>query len=156
MGISLIGLFQTTASGNRYVCTMTDLFSKYVFAEAIPYGCQRCPCPMSYLYGPPHSMISDQGREFVNELNDNVFTLLGIRHSVTSAYHPQSNGQDECTNKTVKHALAKYTNEEYPQAVARSAQPLWCSSHGSYSRPHDLKIFAAQANWNGAFFPGGP
>ena len=34
--------------------------------------------------------------------------------------------------------------------VACSAQPLWCSSHGSCSRLHSLKAFAAP------FFPGGP
>jgi len=45
------------------------------------------------------------------QLIDNVLTLWGIRHSVASAYHPQSNGQDESTNKTVKRALAKYTIE---------------------------------------------
>jgi hypothetical protein len=45
------------------------------------------------------------------QLNDSIFELLGIHHSVTSAYHPQSNGQDEATNKTLKKALAKYTNK---------------------------------------------
>ena len=37
---------------------------------------------------------------------------MGIKHFVTSAYHPQSNGQDECTNQTFKRALSKYANNE--------------------------------------------
>ena len=37
---------------------------------------------------------------------------MGIKHFVTSAYHPQCNGQDECTNQTFKRALSKYTNNE--------------------------------------------
>ena len=37
---------------------------------------------------------------------------MGIKHFVTSAYHPQSNGQDECTNQTFNRALSKYTNNE--------------------------------------------
>ena len=31
---------------------------------------------------------------------------------MASAYHPQSNGQNECTNQTFKRALSKYTNNE--------------------------------------------
>ena len=31
--------------------------------------------------------------------------------SVTSAYHPQCNGNDECTNQTLKVRLAKLVNE---------------------------------------------
>ena len=45
---------------------------------------------------------------------------------------------------------------EYTQAVACSAQPLWCSSHGSCSGPHGLKAFAASVNRNGAFFQKSP
>ena len=41
-----------------------------------------------------------------------IFQLMGIKHSVTSAYHPQTNGQDEGTNQTFKRALSKYTNSE--------------------------------------------
>lgn len=35
-----------------------------------------------------------------------------MRHCITSAYHPQSNGQDERTNRTIKEALAKYCGED--------------------------------------------
>jgi len=72
MGIDLICPFQATASGNRYVCTMTDLFTNYLFAKAIPdkmaVSVAQTIWHMAYLYGPPHSMINDQGREFVNEV----------------------------------------------------------------------------------------
>ena len=29
-----------------------------------------------------------------------IFLIMGIKHSVTSAYHPQRNGQDERSNQT--------------------------------------------------------
>ena len=58
-----------------------------------------------------------------------------------------------CSSDTVLAAhcitrLACLYFGEYPQAVTCSAQPLWCSSHSSCSRPHGLKTFAAPANWN--------
>jgi len=45
------------------------------------------------------------------QLNSDIFNLIGLKHSVTSAYHPQTNGQDEKTNQTLKKSLMKYTNE---------------------------------------------
>lgn len=48
---------------------------------------------------------------FYLQLNEELFRAFGIKHSVSSAYHPQTNGQDERTNQTVKRVLAKYTNE---------------------------------------------
>ena len=37
-------------------------------------------------------MISDQGREFVNKLEEELLRLTGTDHRVTSAYHPQTKG----------------------------------------------------------------
>ena len=34
-------------------------------------------------------MISDQGKEFVNNLNKELFQKTGIEHRIASAYHPQ-------------------------------------------------------------------
>ncbi len=40
-------------------------------------------------------------------LNDLIFDKFGICHLVTAAYHPQTNGQDERTNGTLKRHLSK-------------------------------------------------
>ena len=37
-------------------------------------------------------MISDQGREFMNQLNHELMKLSDTDHRITSAYHTQSNG----------------------------------------------------------------
>ena len=37
---------------------------------------------------------------------------LGIKQCITSAYHPQANGQDERTNKNIKDAVSKYCGDE--------------------------------------------
>ncbi|KAK0151788.1 Gypsy retrotransposon integrase-like protein 1 [Merluccius polli] len=44
-------------------------------------------------------------------VNRSVFETLGVKHCITSAYHPQANGQDERTNRNIKEALAKYCEE---------------------------------------------
>jgi transposase InsO family protein len=44
-------------------------------------------------------------------VNDEVFREFGIKRSVTSAYHPQTNGLDERTNQTLKQRLSKLVND---------------------------------------------
>ena len=44
-------------------------------------------------------------------MNDEVCKEFGIRRSVTSAYHPQTNGLDERTNQTLEEHLSKLVNE---------------------------------------------
>jgi hypothetical protein len=39
--------------------------------------------------GLPRVITSDQGGEFVNGINKELMGCLGIRHHLTTAYHPQ-------------------------------------------------------------------
>ena len=56
-------------------------------------------------------VISDQGREFVNAVQSELFAMTGTKHCVTSAYHPQSNGLTERFNQTLRTALLKVVND---------------------------------------------
>ena len=56
-------------------------------------------------------LISDQGREFVNEVKKEMLALTGTEHRITSAYHPQTNGLTERFNQTLQTALLKVVNE---------------------------------------------
>ncbi len=40
-------------------------------------------------YGCPEVLITDQGREFVNEVSQELYTITQTEHRITSAYHPQ-------------------------------------------------------------------
>ena len=39
--------------------------------------------------GCPEILSTDQGREFVNELSSELYTLTNTENRITSAYHPQ-------------------------------------------------------------------
>ena len=64
-------------------------------------------------FGCPKTIISDQGREFVNSVNAELQTLLGTEHRMTSAYHPQSNGLAEKFNHTIQSCLLKVVNDHH-------------------------------------------
>ena len=51
--------------------------------------------------------INDHGKEFVNEVPENLHEMTGTEQRITSAYHPQSNGLCERQNRTIKDSLVK-------------------------------------------------
>ncbi len=63
-------------------------------------------------FGCAETVISDQGREFMNRLSEQLFKLTGTKHNVTSAYHPQSNGLCERMNQTLERCPLKVVNEQ--------------------------------------------
>lgn len=69
--------------------------------------CINCYCR----FGCPKRLISDQGREFINNVNAELQALLGTEHRMTSAYHPQSNGLVEKFNHTIQNCLLKMVND---------------------------------------------
>lgn len=62
-------------------------------------------------YGPPKKMMSDQGRQFVNDVITNLLSTFCIQHKITSPYHPETNGATEIINKMVTNCLRKLVKE---------------------------------------------
>ena len=55
-------------------------------------------------------IISDQGREFVNKVKEQLFHLTQTHHIVLSAYHPQTNDLTERFNQALQASLIKVVN----------------------------------------------
>ena len=68
LGMDLFGQWPETSSGNKYVCVLTDLFSKFVIAQAIPNkeaaSVAKVITFVATTFGPPKKIITDKGREF--------------------------------------------------------------------------------------------
>ncbi|KAK4381837.1 Retrovirus-related Pol polyprotein from transposon.6 [Sesamum angolense] len=58
-------------------------------------------------FGVPRAIISDQGSHFCNRAVGTLFKKYGVHHRVATAYHPQTNGQAEVSNREVKSILEK-------------------------------------------------
>ena len=105
IGIDLMGPLNETPRGNKYIITCTDYFSKWPEADALKTkSADEVSCFLYKLltrYGVAEIVMSDQGREFVNDVNRRLFELTGSEHRVSSAYHPQTNGLDERMNQTL-------------------------------------------------------
>jgi hypothetical protein len=52
-----------------------------------------------YTFGVPHTVVTDQGPEFVSQMQNILFDSLNIDRKVTTGYHPRCNGAAEQFNK---------------------------------------------------------
>ena len=114
--VDLFGPLKTSDSGKKFILVMTDAFSKYAEVAAVPNKeattvgqaiFNRWICR----FGCPLEIVSDGGKEFVNNLSKELYTKLNVKHSMTTAYHPQCNAQVERFNQTVAKYLASFTDQ---------------------------------------------
>ena len=103
-------------AGNRYIVVLTDYLTKWVEAEGIREKSAQSVMSVFLKFvcthGVPDILITDQGREFCNELNDSFCKRMGIEHRVATAYHPQTGGHTERFNRTLCTMLSNIVNSK--------------------------------------------
>ena len=62
------------------------------------------------LHGLLASVILDKGPQFATGLTRELNKMLGIETKLSTAYHPETNGQTERTNQELKQYLRMYVN----------------------------------------------
>eukprot|EP00731_Ephydatia_muelleri_P000823 Em0001g823a len=94
VGIDFIGPLSPVAKdGSRYILTISDYFTKWV--EVVPTVNKMASTVASSLFKIfmrmelPRVLLSDNGSEFCNALNDQLSEMLGIKRRLTTPYHPQ-------------------------------------------------------------------
>ncbi|CAF1584026.1 unnamed protein product, partial [Didymodactylos carnosus] len=101
---------------NRYVITMTDYLSKFVFAKPVPTNTAKEASKFFYevvcQFGPPTKLITDNGSHFTSKLTQAVVQQCNTTHVLTTPYHPMSNGQTERFNAAFAPSLAKLFDKE--------------------------------------------
>jgi hypothetical protein len=63
------------------------------------------------LHGLPGNIISNREPQFVAEFTQELYRLLDIKMSPSTAYHPQSDGQTEHLNQELEQYVQLFTNE---------------------------------------------
>jgi hypothetical protein len=115
VGIDLIEL-SPSYSGNKYILTVIDHFSRYVAAFPLPNKTADTVtrAMISYITdnSVPKEIVSDRGTEFCNDLFKRVCKTLQSKNKFTSAYHPMANGATEKANSTIKKTLSHLSAED--------------------------------------------
>ena len=63
-------------------------------------------------FGHPQHVISDRDPRFTAQFMRQMCALLGITQNISTAYHPQTDGQSECANQWVEQYLRIYGNSQ--------------------------------------------
>ncbi|KHJ98185.1 integrase core domain protein, partial [Oesophagostomum dentatum] len=110
----VVGPLPTSLDGHTFIVIHTCSFTKYVTCTPIPN--QRTETIAKALvndvvckFGVPEQLVSDRGSNYTSELFREVSEILGTKHTLTTAYHHQANGQVERYVKTVVDSLVSFT-----------------------------------------------
>jgi hypothetical protein len=82
----------------------------------------------------PREIISDRDTRFTSAFWKEVCRLLSIRQGLSTAYHPQTDGQTERTNRILEDMLRHYVNptlddwDEHLDAVEFAVNNAWQES----------------------------
>ena len=115
--MDLIGPIGQTDRGNRYILTVVDCLTRYTFLTPIPTKEGKCVLQalknIFAQYGPPLSIQSDNGREFVNDSLKTFFELMNIAFKTSTPHRPQSQGMVERTNQKVVKFLKMFKSQDH-------------------------------------------
>lgn len=110
VGLDFWGPVQESNVGNKYVLVLTDYLSKFVVAKAFPACTAQTAAEFivetALTFGVPSQLLSDNGTHFKNDLFQHLSRILGLDHILSTPYHPQTNGQTERWNATMRPKLA--------------------------------------------------
>ena len=63
------------------------------------------------LHGIPKKMISDRGPQFAAKFMEELFKILGVSRNLSTAYHPQTDGQAERSHQETEAFLRAFVNQ---------------------------------------------
>ena len=128
-GIDFMGLFPPSF-GNLYILLAMDYASKWVEAIACPKN--DANTVVSFLqrnilsrFRTPRTIISDGGSHFANKIFAKLMSRYEIKHIMSLAYHPQTNGQAEISNREIKRILEKTVSSSRKDWSSKLDDALW-------------------------------
>nr|GEX88217.1 reverse transcriptase domain-containing protein [Tanacetum cinerariifolium] len=127
-GIDSIGSFPSSR-GNKYILVVVDYLSKWVEAKALSANDARVVCKfLKSLFARFRTscvIISDRGTHFYNDQFAKVMLKYGVTHRLATAYHPQTSGQVEVSNRGLKIILERTVGKNRTSWSDKLDDALW-------------------------------
>ena len=128
-GIDFMGPFPPSY-GNQYILVAVDYVSKWVEAMALQTNDSKVVVKFLHKsiftrFGTPRAIISNEGTHFSSKQFENLLGKYGVKHKIATAYHPQTSGQAEVSNREIKSILEKVVNPNRKDWSLRLDDALW-------------------------------
>ena len=128
-GIDFMGPFPTSFE-YTYILVGVNYVSKWV--EIVSCRATDHKTVLKFLkdkifssFGVPKAIISDGGSHFYNKPFEILLSKYGVKHKVTTPYHPQTSGQVELANREIKTILMKMVNSKRKDLSLKLLDSLW-------------------------------
>ena len=102
----------------NYILVVVDRLSKEVVfvpctKEETAYSTiELCRDHVWCQHGLPTTVVSDHGSVFASNFLGELYKLLGIKRKMSTAFHPQTDGQMEQLNHEINQYLRTYVNDQ--------------------------------------------
>ena len=107
------GELPVTSAGNKHILLLVETTTKWPEMFALPNQKAETVADVLYnhiftRYGPPTSILSDRGQNFMSTLVNEVCKRFNVKRTLTSSYHPQTNSQAERYFSSLWQSLRAY------------------------------------------------
>ncbi|GJY75763.1 reverse transcriptase domain-containing protein [Tanacetum coccineum] len=127
-GLDCMGPF-LNSKGNKYILVTVDYVSKWVEAQALPTNDARVVIRflrrLFARFRVPKALISDRKTHFYNSQFEKALQKYRVTHKLSTAYHPQTNGQNEVTNRAIKRILKRSVGYNLKNWSEKLDDALW-------------------------------
>ena len=111
-----MGPLPASAKGCTFLLIMTDPFTKFVIAKPLyantVVAVSEKIVDALFVHGLVEHVVMSRGRDFVNRMNEDIFSTFGVKYPIVlAASRQQMTGEHEMTSQLVKTVLAKHCRE---------------------------------------------
>ena len=114
--MDLIGPLPTTKRGHDCIVVFVDKYSKMMHCSATNMTMTASQLATIFIdevvryHGIPESIISDRDTRINSDFWRSLWKQFGTQLNMSTAYHPQTDGQTERANRTLEQELRAYVN----------------------------------------------
>lgn len=128
--IDFVGPLNLPSHQKAYILVCIDYVTKWVEARAVTRETEQVVVDFLFeeifsRYNTSREIVLDGGSQFTSHMIGTLMQKYGVKHRVTTPYHPQANGQVETTNKILENILKKIVASHHQDWAQKPPEALW-------------------------------